>query len=269
MPIIKDTLAMVGKQNMKYELFVFDNDSQDGTRREAAKYTDKIFNVSKGSYVPGQVLNRGMEATEGDYVVFLNSDCTPADEFWLENLLKGFTKESVAAVFGRQDPRPDCRPLFAKDTVDTYGDGVNQKYWRHCFSMASSAVRRAVWNEFKYSETLQYSEDIHWTWEARKKGFDIRYIPDSVVYHSHNYTLRQFYTRHYGEGKADAFIFDWTPWERSVLRYSLFPYLRQVISDWKYCIRNFAPGSALYSPILRLSQAIGRRKGFNTGKSEL
>lgn len=60
------------------------------------------------------------------FVAFLNSDCTPLDEHWLEYLLASFS-EGVAAVFGRQVPRPDCKPLFAKDTEDTFGDGERQK----------------------------------------------------------------------------------------------------------------------------------------------
>ncbi len=131
--------------------------------------------------------------------------------------------------------------------------------------MAVSAIRRSVWERMPFNEDLQYSEDIDWTWRARGLGYQIRYVPDAMVMHSHNYTLRQFYKRQFGEGQADARIFEWTPWERSLVRYSVLPYLRQVVSDWKYCGAKLQVGEALYSPMLRMAQLAGRRQGFSSG----
>ena len=269
MGVIALTLAKLHEQDLAFELICLDNESHDGTLKELSKYTNRIVNIPQGTYVPGRVLNLGMELAAGDNVVFLNSDCTPQDSQWLRNLLAGFGNDGkVAAVFGRQIPRPDCHPLLAKDTEDTYGDGSRQQYWRHCFSMASSAISRSAWETRKFDEALRYSEDIDWTWKMRRAGYEIRYVPDSVVMHSHNYTLRQFYRRHYGEGRAEASIFDWSSWEASFLRYSLLPYGRQVLSDWKYALPRGLVGACLWSPLLRLAQLIGRRKGFREGLKE-
>jgi len=265
MPLISHTLAMVSRQTIPFQLISLDNESTDGTSREIDRYTDHIVTIPRGAYIPGKVLNQGVEMSHGEFVVFLNSDCTPQNEEWLQNLLNGFTDDRVAAVFGRQIPRPDCHPIFARDTEDTYGDGSRQKYWRHCFSMASSAIRRSVWETMRFDETLQYSEDMDWTWRARQKGYQIRYVPDAIVMHSHNYTLRQFYRRHYGEGCAEAVIFDWSRWERSFFRYSLLPFIRQVIGDETYCLSHRYVGTCFYAPLLRLSQLLGRRVGFKDG----
>ncbi len=269
MPIISDTLARLHEQDHPFELICLDNESDDGTVQELQKYTDRIINIPKGSYVPGRVLNRGMELSQSEWVVFLNSDCTPQGSDWLRNLLLGVTEnDRTAAVFGRQIPRPDCHPLLAKDTEDTYGDGSRQEYWRHCFSMASSAVSRSVWETQRFDEDLKYSEDIDWTWRARQKGLAIRYVADSVVMHSHNYTLQQFYRRHYGEGLAEARIFPWSNWDGSLLRYSLLPYARQVLGDWNYCLSKGLWSGAMYSPVLRFAQLLGRRRGFQIGRKE-
>ena len=269
MPIIAETLEKLNQQDLPFELICLDNESEDGTLEELKKYSGRIINIPKGTYVPGKVLNLGMELSQGDFVAFLNSDCTPQDKNWLAKLLAGFNQEAgIAAVFGRQIPRPDCLPLFAKDTEDTYGDGSRQKYWRHCFSMASSAISRSAWESQRFSETLKYSEDIDWTWKARQRGYTIKYASESVVMHSHNYSLKQFYRRHYGEGQAEAIIFDWTKWEMSLVRYSMLPYVRQIINDWKYCASKGILATAMFSPILRFSQMIGRRNGFNAGMKE-
>jgi rhamnosyltransferase len=265
MPLISETLSMVSRQSIPFELISLDNESKDGTLEEIKKYTDHIINIPKGTYIPGRVLNKGMSISEGEFVVFLNSDCTPQNEKWLQNLLAGFKDDKVAAVFGRQIPRPDCHPILAKDTEDTYGDGSKQKYWRHCFSMASSAIRRSVWEKMPFDEAVQYSEDIEWTWRARQKGLQIRYVADSVVMHSHNYTWRQFRKRHYGEGRAEAVIFEWSDWEKTFLRYSLLPYMRQLINDEKFCLSRSSFRACIDAPVLRLAQLLGRRAGFKDG----
>ncbi len=270
MPLISHTLAMLARQNRPFHLIALDNESTDGTLEEIRKYTDHIVTIPAGTYVPGPVLNRGIEEAAGydSRIVFINSDCTPKDERWLERMLSGFTGPSVAAVFGRQLPRPDCTPLFAKDTEDTYGDGSKQQYWKHCFSMASSAIERSCWEESPFRADIQYSEDIDWTWRARERGWQIVYAKDSMVYHSHNYSWKAFRKRHYGEGKAEAAIFPWSFWEKTFIRYSLLPYGRQVLSDWKFAARSHSAATILYSPYIRMAQLIGRRAGFLSGLRE-
>lgn len=264
-PLIEKTLCMLAVQDHPHDLVVLDNDSTDGTQEIVRARASRVVTIPRGQYVAGRVINLGMEASEGEIVVFLNSDCTPLDPTWLSRLLAGFTSENVAAVFGRQVPRPGCHFLHAADVESAYGDGARQARWRHAFSMASSAIRRSVWQKMPFNSALRYSEDIDWTWRARQAGHEIRYVPGSVVYHSHNYTYRQLYRRHRGEGEAEAQVFDWTPWQRSWTRYVALPWARQVLSDWKLCLRkrNLAP--ALESPLLRLVQQLGRRAGFNAG----
>lgn len=263
--IVEETLSALRKQSMAHRLIVFDNESSDGSKDILKRYTDNIVNVPKGAYIPGRVLNDAMRRTDGEFVVFVNSDCVAQDDRWLEELLAAFEDDSVAAVFGRQIPRPECQPLFAKDTEDTFGDGSRQKYWKHCFSMATSAVRRSVWEEMPFREDIQYSEDVDWTWRARQAGHRIVYARKSIAMHSHNYTLAQWRKRQYGEGKADAQIFEWSDWERGVVRYSLLPFARQVVADFKHGAKSGKPSVFLHSVPLRFVQMMGRRKGFVEG----
>lgn len=267
--LIDASLESLFRQKHPFRLTVFDNDSHDGTLDIIKKYNCRIINVPAGTYVPGRVLNQGMRETDSEFVVFLNSDCQPLDASWLTNLVHGLAVlENVAAVFGRQEPRPDCHFLLAKDTWDTFSDGVRQKYWRHCFSMAASAIRRSVWQELPFSERLNYSEDIDWTWQARQKGYQINYVQTAAVYHSHNYTLDEVRKRAYGEGRAEAHIFDWSRWERSLWRYSLLPLCRQFWSDFIYASKKAYWRGIGQSFLLRTNMTIGRRQGFLAGLKE-
>jgi rhamnosyltransferase len=265
MPVIEETLQGIRRQKTPCRILVMDNESNDGTTEVCNQLADRVINVPAGTYVPGAVLNQAMRATTSELVVFVNSDCTPIEDDWLDALVAGFDEERVGAVFSRQRPRPDCWPLFAKDTDDTFGDGTRQEKWKHCFSMASSAIRRRVWETLPFDEKIQYSEDIDWTWKIRQMDYLIRYCPASRVYHSHNYTLKQWRKRQYGEGKADAQIFEWSSWDKNWLRYSAMPFVRQVLSDWKHAFKTRSPGAFFHSVGLRWVQMVGRRKGFLDG----
>jgi GT2 family glycosyltransferase len=267
--VIEHTLKALYKQNMPFELLVLDNESNDGTREIVDKYTDNVINIPRGEYIPGKVLNEGMRSSSGEIVVFLNSDCTPESNDWLENLVNGFVSHDIAAVFGAQLPRNNCHPVHAKDILDTFGNGLNQSSWNHCFSMAASAIRRSVWNIYNFSDELQYSEDIDWTWKLRVMGYKIKYIPEARVYHSHNYTLQQCYKRQYGEGLAEATIFTWSRWQRSFPRYVLMPYCKRIIKDCFYLISTFNFRHLAMSPLIRAAQLYGRWSGFKNGIKEV
>lgn len=266
LPLIEYTLNELAKQDAEIRLAAFDNASTDGTLEMLEKHGANIHHVPKGTYIPGCVINDAMEATESEIVVFINSDCIPQSTDALSNLVRAIEKDTNnAAAFGRQIPHPDCWSLYAKDTEDTYGDGSRHKYWKNCFSMAFSAVRRSVWQELPFRTDIQYSEDIDWTWRARQKGFNIQYAAECAVMHSHNYTWKQFYKRQFGEGKADAQIFEWTPWEKTWWRYSVLPFGRQCLSDARYFLARGKFLSLPSSPYLRTAQLLGRWNGFQEG----
>ncbi len=265
MPLVRKTVAALARQTVQCELIALDNASVDGTREFLEEAASRVVAIPEAEYMPGRVLNQAMRMTSGEVVIFLNADCIPRGERWVERLLAGFTSSKVAAVFGRQIPRAECDPLFARDTEATFGDGTRQDRWRHCFSMAASAIRRSAWRAQPFDETLRYSEDIAWTWQAKRRGLAIGYVPDAVVTHSHNYTLRSWYRRQFGEGQAEAAIFTWSRWRRSLLRYTLLPLVAQTVGDWRYCARHGFLGSAGRTLLLRVAQGVGRRRGFLRG----
>src|ERR1051326_1298702 len=86
MPLVAETLRGLAMQRRPFTLVAFDNASTDGTLEEIRKYTGRIHHVPAGAYVPGRVLNQAMAATEGEFVVFLNSDCTPQNDSMLDAL---------------------------------------------------------------------------------------------------------------------------------------------------------------------------------------
>lgn len=267
--VIHDTLDMLSRQRLRsFELWNFASQSSDGTLEAIRSFNhpDRIIVNDPANYNPGRILNEAVTAVDADIVVFLNSDATPVDECWLERLVEPLSDPTVGAVYGRQVARPDCRSLFVKDTERAFGDGSESSRWLHFFSMANSAARKSVLRRFPFEQAIQYSEDIEWSYRLRRRGFRIRYVPGAEVMHSHNYTLRQSWKRHYGEGVADAFIFRDTTVSHSWPRAFLLPFGMELLRDVKWGLTRLSPDALLHSIPLRFIQKWARWRGIVAGE---
>jgi rhamnosyltransferase len=172
----------------------------------------------------------------------------------------------VGAVYGRQTARPDCRALFVKDTERAFGDGREAAKWVHFFSMANSAARRDVLERFPFETRVQYSEDVEWSLRLRRAGLEIRYVAEAAATHSHNYTLRQSFKRHFGEGKAEAWIFRDGELNTSFLRYCLLPFGMEVLRDLRWAGTKGSLDALVHTVPLRAVQKWGRWRGLKEGQ---
>ncbi len=269
--VIRGTLEAVRRQSWQsFQLWNFDSSSTDGTLEHILEFNRPAnirLNDSR-SYVPGKILNQAVASTRGDIIVFLNSDATPTSEDWLSELLAPFADPDVGAVFGRQLARPDCRSLFEKDTERAFGDGRISSTWTHFFSMANSAVRRDLLEAVPFETRIQYSEDIDWSYRIRRMGKRIVYASDAAVMHSHNYTLRQSWKRHFGEGKADAWIFRDGELRPSLFQYCVGPMGMEVLRDIQWAFQRRSIDAILHSVPLRFVQKLARWQGFRAGRKE-
>lgn len=267
--VIRGTLEMIRRQTYRnFELWNFDSSSTDGTFDIVREFNDpaRIRQNDSAAYNPGKVLNEAVRTVGGDVVVFINSDATPETEDWLEKLIAPLADPGVGATYGRQTARPDCRALFVKDTERAFGDGREAAKWVHFFSMASSAARREVLERFLFETKVQYSEDIEWSFRLRKAGLDIHYVADAAATHSHNYSLRQSFKRHFGEGKAEAWIFREGELGTSFLRYCLLPFGMEVVRDLGWALSRGSLDAAVHTVPLRAAQKWGRWRGLRDGQ---
>jgi len=251
------------KVDFPFEVVVCDDNSTDRTREVAARFPVRFFERPEGPYKPGRTLNALVAAAKGEVVVFNNSDAVPLDDRWLAELTKPLLADPGSPVFtfANQLPRPDATALVRKDSERAFGDGKVQATWRFFFSLASSATWRKTLLETPFDETIQYSEDVEWTWRNSRREKDpvrIAYCPGARVEHSHNYTLRQLAKRFRGEGAADRRIFGETP---SLFR-EIAGAARETLRDWAYLLPRPAGWIEIPSaPVRRLVQRVSHWRG--------
>jgi len=253
--------ALLGQTVSDFEIILCDDRSTDGTAELLHHMLDgkAIFlQPEQDKYVPGKVLNRAVEIAKGNIVVFNNADAVILDNNWLESLIQPFEDPEVACAFAAQLPREDATPLVKKDYEYAFGDGSRSAKWRHFFSLASSAARKDLLIKYPFDEKLQYSEDVGWSWEIRKKGFKIRYVPEARVEHSHNYTPAGVWKRFYNEGMADAAIYGDKPnFAKAFVQVAL-----ESARDAIYCIKKHCFKYAFLAPLYRYRQKISHECGL-------
>lgn len=265
-----ETLAALQAQDRNdWELIVIDSGSTDGSQELIRAANPSHFvQITPQEYNPSRVMNHGMRLARAETCIFLNADATPQGSHWLAPLATALQAPDVAACFGRQIPRPDCHAVYACDYERCFGPKRESSSWDHFFSMVSSGLRRDVWSRRGFREDLQYAEDDEYTRWCISQGFAVRYVPESVVMHSHNYTRKQAYMRSFGDARAIGKSQHGTQTRSNWIKTVAMGWLSDLRHDLSYCARESRWNELPESMYIRWQQRCGKYAGLRQGKKD-
>lgn len=193
-------------KNEHSEILIADNNSTDGTAEWLVEYYPECRHIKLDDnygYCGGN--NRAAQKANGDILLFLNNDVRVTHN-WLEPILthfdndpgsaaaqpkiKDFTYpeyfEYAGAAGGFLDfyGYPFCRGRIF-DTVEPDEGQYDQPEAIHWASGSALAVRKSLFDETGgFDECFEFHmEEIDLCWNLRNQGYEIRYLPDSEVYH--------------------------------------------------------------------------------------
>ncbi|UFJ42538.1 glycosyltransferase family 2 protein [Brevibacillus humidisoli] len=214
--------AVFGQRTrFRFEMIVIDSGSTDGTLDVIKQYPVRLYQIEKSEFGHGKTRNYGAELAQGNFLVFITQDATPADDDWLEELIMGFVLDPlVGCVFGKQIPRPGCDPITKRDlllhfeafsktdapllqqmenTPEGWKLFAQRPYWYGFNSNVNSALKKDVWQKIRFRDVL-YTEDQLIGREIITSGYKKVYAPKAAVFHSHSYpTFFQYFQRFFDE----------------------------------------------------------------------
>lgn len=195
--------------NKKFEVIIIDSGSTDETIEIAKKYPVRLIQIKPKEFGHGKTRNYGAELSKGEYLVYLTHDAIPVNNNWLKNLITNLRDKNVAGVYSKQIPKNNAN-IFVKFYLSkTYPDYKIKKSLKTLksltrsemfFSNVSSAIKKDIWNSYKFNESVLLGEDQAWSKTVLLNGYSIIYEPKAKVYHSHNYNIVDTFKRYFDHG---------------------------------------------------------------------
>jgi rhamnosyltransferase len=189
---IAATLDRVCAQTIQaHEILVIDSGSRDATLEIASRYPVTIVEIPPQEWSYSRALNLGAEMASGDVLVCLSAHCLPPDPLWLERLLGHLNDPRVAASWG-PSYRPGSVPPFPGPPVRQEPGTYTLETRTFGLENSNSAVRRSLWEEFRFDESLPATEDKAWGLEAMNRGFCLVFDSAAFVWHENHSALNSF-----------------------------------------------------------------------------
>ena len=219
------------------EIVVVDSGSTDGSVALARSRGARVHEIPTSEFNHGGTRNLGASLARGEIVVFTSQDAYAADEHWLARLTAPLALPAVAGAYGRQIAHEEAHPpeVFFMDflygprsRVQTAGGPSELTMETTLFSNVCSAIRRETLERFPFVDDIIMSEDQEWSRRMLLEGYELRYVADAVVRHSHPYTLRQAFRRFFDSGVSAerAYLTGGAP-SAAVLRRASVRYARE------------------------------------------
>lgn len=191
-----------------------------------------LIRIDATTFDHGGTRNLAASRAEGEILVFMTQDTFFRDETGLENLINPLENPMIAASYGRQIPTEDANPLEAfvrsfnyppTPTIKGIDDLPRLGVKTFFFSNVCSAIRKSTFEEVgRFPERIIMNEDMFLAAKLIMKGYKIAYQPNTVVYHSHNYSLQTQFKRYFDIGvffNRNRWIKDVSKSEREGIRY--------------------------------------------------
>lgn len=189
------------------EVILVDSGSTDNTVQIAREGGARVVHIRPGEFTFGRSLNLGIDAARANLIAIASAHVYPVYPDWLERLLAPFDDPQVGLTYGKQRGAPTSQfsehQIFARWFPD-----VSQPRQPHPFcNNANAAIRRALWQQQPYDETLSGLEDLAWARWLMAQGYALSYVAEAEIVHVHNEQPRQVYNRYRREAMTFKRLF--------------------------------------------------------------
>lgn len=206
-----ELLESLAQQTLRdFEVLVVEDGSQitcqQVVQKHAAQMPIKYF--CKPNSGPGQTRNYGAERSQGEYLIFLDSDCVLPPGY-LEAVEKELSASPCDAFGGPDRSHPSFTPVqkaisYSMTSFFTTG-GIRggkkklDKFYPRSFNMGISA---SLYRKLGGFSKMRFGEDIDLSIRIFQSGARCRLFPQAWVWHKRRTDLRKFFRQVYNSGIA-------------------------------------------------------------------
>lgn len=206
-----ELLESLAQQTLRdFEVLVVEDGSQitcqQVVQKHAAQMPIKYF--CKPNSGPGQTRNYGAERSQGEYLIFLDSDCVLPPGY-LEAVEKELSASPCDAFGGPDRSHPSFTPVqkaisYSMTSFFTTG-GIRggkkklDKFYPRSFNMGISA---SLYRKLGGFSKMRFGEDIDLSIRIFQSGARCRLFPQAWVWHKRRTDLRKFFRQVHNSGIA-------------------------------------------------------------------
>ena len=184
------------------EIILVDSGSTDQTVSVAESFGARIVHIPSAEFTFGRSLNFGLREATRELVVIASAHVYPVYPDWLASLLRPFEDERVALTYGKQRGYEKSKYSEQQIYHQWYPDASNPGQTTPFCNNANAAIRKSLWAQNPYDETLTGLEDLAWAKWAQERDYKIAYVAEAEIVHVHNETPRGVFNRYRREAMA-------------------------------------------------------------------
>jgi cellulose synthase/poly-beta-1,6-N-acetylglucosamine synthase-like glycosyltransferase len=182
------------------EILVVNDGSKDESPQVAEKWTSdhpdrNLALISQKQSGPATARNNGAKQAKGDLLLFVDSDCEPAED-WVEKMVVPFTDERVVGVQGcYRTKQREIVARFSQFEIEDRYLRMRKSEWIDFIGTYSAAYRRDVFLEYGCFDDrfpIASGEDVDFSFRLAAQGLKMVFQPEAVVYHQHPRTLWRY-----------------------------------------------------------------------------
>ena len=184
------------------EIILVDSGSTDQTVSIAEAFGARIVHIPSAEFTFGRSLNFGLRKATREFVAIASAHVYPVYPDWLETLLRPFEDEKVALTYGKQ--RGPVTAKYSEQQIyhQWYPNASNPSQTTAFCNNANAAIRKSLWEQNQYDETLTGLEDLAWAKWTQEHDYKIAYVAEAEIIHIHNETPRGVFNRYRREAMA-------------------------------------------------------------------
>ncbi|MDA8774943.1 glycosyltransferase [Opitutales bacterium] len=216
--LLKKSLNAILNQkfDQSYEIIFVDSSSNDGTTEFLNAQSEiheniHLYKINQSEFEHGKTRNFAISKSSAEFILLLTQDAIPANDYWLATMVDTLENNNIAGVFGRHIAHKNHPKLLHRDIDNHFNkmskfpirkienwdickNTISLRQTLHFFSNNNSGLRRSVWEKIPFPN-VNFGEDQTWAQKIIESGFSIAYQPDSIVYHSHNFSFKNLIKR--------------------------------------------------------------------------
>lgn len=264
---LKKTLPTLTAALPKEKILIIDSTSRDGTKELADTYGVKFLEIPQSQFNHGITRELGRKALETDIIVMMTPDAYPTDSQFLQKLIAPLLSDCVGIAYARQIPHEgaDFIEAFPREfnyPATSHRRGIEdlKTYGVYSFFCSNScaAYNNRALDEIGGFPSVLLGEDTVAAAKLLRKGYQIAYVAEATVRHTHRYSLKQEFQRHFDTGYA-RHLYDYLFQDAGSDAQRGMQYAKKMLLEaWKRC-PSLIPYTCLGIAAKWLGYQIGRR----------